>query len=57
VILPRLQSSDPFVGHGRKYDLQMKCVALENLSQYDCVLIVTDHCDYNYEHIAKRRSS
>jgi len=31
----------PFVGRGRKYDLQMKCTPLENLGQYDCVLIVT----------------
>jgi UDP-N-acetyl-D-glucosamine dehydrogenase len=38
----------PFVGLGRKYDLQMKCVPLENLGQYDCVLIMTDHSDYDY---------
>jgi UDP-N-acetyl-D-glucosamine dehydrogenase len=41
----------PTVGKGRKYDLQMKCVPLENLSQYDCTLIVTDHSDYDYEKI------
>jgi len=41
----------PFVGKGRKYDLQMKCVSLENLGDYDCVLIVTDHSDYDYERI------
>src|SRR5207249_6384372 len=33
----------PFVGQGRKYDLQMKCAQLDNLGQYDCVLVVTDH--------------
>ena len=27
----------PFVGRGRKYDLQMKCAPLDNLGQYDCV--------------------
>jgi UDP-N-acetyl-D-glucosamine dehydrogenase len=43
----------PEVGRGRKYDLQMKCVPLENLGSYDCVLIVTDHSDYDYERIVK----
>jgi UDP-N-acetyl-D-glucosamine dehydrogenase len=41
----------PFVGRGRKYDLQMKCAPLDNLGQYDCVLIVTDHTDYDYKKI------
>jgi UDP-N-acetyl-D-glucosamine dehydrogenase len=41
----------PFVGRGRKYDLQMKCSSLDNLGQYDCVLIVTDHTDYDYKKI------
>ena len=41
----------PFVGRGRKYDLQMKCAPLEDLGQYDCVLIVTDHSDYDYKKI------
>jgi UDP-N-acetyl-D-glucosamine dehydrogenase len=43
----------PFVGKGRKYDLQMKCASLENLGDYDCVLIVTDHSDYDYDRIVK----
>jgi len=43
----------PTVGKGRKYDLQMKCTPLENLNQYDCVLIVTDHSDYDYERIVR----
>jgi len=43
----------PLVGKGRKYDLQMKCAPLENLGQYDCVLIVTDHSDYDYAKIVK----
>jgi UDP-N-acetyl-D-glucosamine dehydrogenase len=38
----------PFIGKGRKYDLQMKCSPVENLGQYDCVLIVTDHSDYDH---------
>ena len=43
----------PEVGRGRKYDLQMKCAPLENLGQYDCVLIVTDHSDYDYAGIVR----
>jgi len=43
----------PTVGKGRKYDLQMKCAPLENLGQYDCVLIVTDHSDYDYARIVQ----
>lgn len=41
----------PVIGKGRKYDLQMKCAALENLGQYDCIVIVTDHSDYDYRRI------
>src|SRR6201993_4787729 len=41
----------PTVGKGRKYDLRMTCAPLEDLAQYDCVLIVTDHSDYDYERI------
>jgi UDP-N-acetyl-D-glucosamine dehydrogenase len=43
----------PKVGRGRKYNLQMTCAPLDNLSQYDCVLIVTDHSDYDYPNIVK----
>ncbi len=43
----------PTVGKGRKYDLQMKCAPLENLGQYDCVLIITDHSDYDYAAIVR----
>ena len=46
----------PFIGKGRKYDLQMKCVPVENVDKYDCVLIVTDHSDYDYAWIAQRAS-
>ena len=42
-----------FVGRGRKYDLQMTRSPLENLGQYDCVLIVTDHSDYDYRRIVQ----
>jgi len=43
----------PTIGKGRKYDLEMKCRSLENLGQYDCVLIVTDHSDYDYRKIVQ----
>ena len=43
----------PTVGKGRKYDLHMKCAPLENLAQYDCILIVTDHSDYDYGRIVR----
>jgi UDP-N-acetyl-D-glucosamine dehydrogenase len=51
--------NDPYfaiVGTGRKYDLQMKNTPLEDLGQYDCVLIVTDHSDYDYKRIVKESS-
>jgi UDP-N-acetyl-D-glucosamine dehydrogenase len=43
----------PTVGRGRHYNLNMTCTSLENLGQYDCVLIITDHSDYNYQEIVK----
>jgi UDP-N-acetyl-D-glucosamine dehydrogenase len=43
----------PFIGRGRKYDLQMKCAELKDLGQYDCAVIVTDHSDYDYQRIVK----
>jgi UDP-N-acetyl-D-glucosamine dehydrogenase len=44
----------PTVGRGRHYNLNMTCTPLDNLEQYDCVLIVTDHSDYNYEDIVSK---
>lgn len=41
----------PKIGKGRKYNLQMQRVSLEALGQYDCVVIVTDHSDYDYQKI------
>jgi UDP-N-acetyl-D-glucosamine dehydrogenase len=46
--------NDPYfakVGRGRKYNLEMTCTPLTDLGQYDCVLIVTDHSDYDYKKI------
>jgi len=42
----------PRVGRGRHYQLDMERVSLDNLNQYDCVVIVTDHSDYDYQRIA-----
>ncbi|HEY6375020.1 MAG TPA: nucleotide sugar dehydrogenase [Edaphobacter sp.] len=44
----------PTVGRGRHYNLNMTCTPLENLEQYDCVLIMTDHSDYDYEDIVSK---
>jgi UDP-N-acetyl-D-glucosamine dehydrogenase len=46
----------PFIGKGRHYDLQMKCAPVADVGKYDCVLIVTDHSDYDYEWIAQHAS-
>ena len=43
----------PVVGRGRHYDLQMRNTPLDDLGQYDCVMIVTDHSDYDYEAIVQ----
>jgi UDP-N-acetyl-D-glucosamine dehydrogenase len=43
----------PVIGKGRKYDLQMKRASLDHLEQYDCVLIVTDHSEYDYRRIVR----
>ncbi len=43
----------PTVGRGRKYDLNMTCTPLDQLDQYDCVIIVTDHSDYDYPRIVR----
>ena len=43
----------PMVGHGRKYALNMTCAPLDKLDEYDCVMIVTDHSDYDYPRIVR----
>ena len=43
----------PTVGRGRHYNLNMTSTPLDDLRQYDCVLIVTDHSDYDYEQIVR----
>ena len=49
--------NDPFfptVGRGRKYDLEMKSTPLNQIEEFDCVLIVTDHSGYDYKDIVRR---
>ena len=51
-----VQYNDPYfpsVGKGRKYDLNMRSVSLDDVGAYDCVLIVTDHSDYDYASIVR----
>jgi UDP-N-acetyl-D-glucosamine dehydrogenase len=48
--------NDPFfdyVGHGRKYRLEMANTPLEKLPQFDVVIIVTDHSSYDYKWIVE----
>jgi UDP-N-acetyl-D-glucosamine dehydrogenase len=44
----------PTVGHGRHYDLNMTSTPLDNLAQFDAVLIVTDHSSYDYKAIVEQ---
>ncbi|MGD0730478.1 MAG: nucleotide sugar dehydrogenase [Terracidiphilus sp.] len=46
--------NDPYfatVGHGRHYDLNMTSTPLDNLGQFDALVIVTDHSNYDYQAI------
>ncbi len=46
--------NDPFfatVGQGRHYALNMTSTPLDNLGQFDAVVIVTDHSSYDYRAI------
>ena len=49
--------NDPYfeyVGRGRKYNLEMANTPLDNLQQYDAVIIVTDHSNYDYAAIVEQ---
>jgi UDP-N-acetyl-D-glucosamine dehydrogenase len=41
----------PSIGKGRKYNLNLRSASLDQLGQYDCVAIITDHSDYDYRKI------
>jgi UDP-N-acetyl-D-glucosamine dehydrogenase len=52
-----VEYNDPFfptVGRGRKYALNMTSTPLERIPEFDCVLIVTDHSQYDFPAIVKR---
>jgi UDP-N-acetyl-D-glucosamine dehydrogenase len=44
----------PTVGRGRHYDLNMTSTPLDNLGQFDAVVIVTDHSSYDYRAIVEQ---
>lgn len=44
----------PTVGQGRHYALNMTNTPLENLGQFDAVMIVTDHTSYDYKAIVEQ---
>ncbi len=49
-----VQYNDPYfptLGKSRKYDFHLQSVPLENLERFDCVVIITDHSDYDYTRI------
>lgn len=49
-----VEYNDPFftsVGQGRKYALNMECTPLDTIPKFDCVVIVTDHTQYDYRAI------
>jgi UDP-N-acetyl-D-glucosamine dehydrogenase len=46
--------NDPFfvtVGRGRKYTLNLTSTPLTELGRFDCVVVATDHSEYDYEKI------
>jgi UDP-N-acetyl-D-glucosamine dehydrogenase len=51
-----VEYNDPFfatVGKGRKYALNMSSTPLERVPDFDCVVIVTDHSQYDYSKIVE----
>lgn len=52
-----VEYNDPFfasVGRGRKYALNMINTPLDRIPEFDCVVIVTDHSQYDYARIVER---
>ena len=52
-----VEYNDPFfpsVGHGRKYALNMTSTPLDQIPEFDCVVIVTDHSQYDFSEIVRR---
>jgi len=52
-----VEYNDPFfpsVGHGRKYALNMTSTPLDKIPEFDCVVIVTDHSQYDFSWIVDK---
>jgi UDP-N-acetyl-D-glucosamine dehydrogenase len=51
--------NDPYfssVGQGRKYALNMTCTSIEKIPEFDCVVVVTDHSQYDMRDIVSKAS-
>ena len=52
-----VEYNDPFfasVGRGRKYALDMTNTPLDRIPEFDCVVIATDHSQYDYSEIVEK---
>jgi UDP-N-acetyl-D-glucosamine dehydrogenase len=52
-----VEYNDPFiplVGRGRKYALDMTSTSLDHIPEFDCVVIATDHSQYDYPAIVSK---
>jgi UDP-N-acetyl-D-glucosamine dehydrogenase len=52
-----VEYNDPFfafVGRGRKYALDMTNTPLDRIPEFDCVVIATDHSQYDYPEIVEK---
>jgi UDP-N-acetyl-D-glucosamine dehydrogenase len=52
-----VEYNDPFIptaGQGRKYALNMTSAPLDRIPEFDCVVIATDHSQYDYSGIVSK---
>jgi len=52
-----VEYNDPFIpsaGQGRKYALNMTSASLDRIPDFDCVVIATDHSQYDYSSIVSK---
>lgn len=52
-----VEYNDPFIpvaGRGRKYALNMTSASLDRIPEFDCVVITTDHSQYDYPDIVSK---
>lgn len=53
----QVEYNDPFIpsaGQGRKYALNMTSTSLDRIPEFDCVVIATDHSQYDYPDIISK---